>query len=336
MLPLLLLPAASAQDAIKLEIVRVGQQGTAVPALVVLPQQNIDALDVSVQCGGVRQQHSGAAGAGQRVELPLAVPIGQHTCAGSLSLRLSDGSEGEMPLAFGVQMLAPLSLTVARDGVDLDARTLTAILDRDAARIEITATGIGDTPLGTTHHDLSAHPAGAPITGLSWESSDPAAEVIRLTVRAQDTAGFWAAVELFPWFYDIPHEDVVFASGQAAIPPESVVHLQAAMAELVAVQERYGEHAEINLYVGGFTDTVGSAATNRDLSERRARAIAAWFVQAGLSAPVFYQGFGEDGQMVQTGDEVDEPANRRAAYIIAAQPPPISGTLPGSDWKPLR
>lgn len=333
---LLLLSPALAQDAVKLEILRTGQQGTADPALVVLPQQAITSLDVAVQCGGVSQRHSGSVTAGQRVELPLAVPIGEHACSGTLALRLSDGSEGEMPLSFGVQMLAPLSLTVDRSGVDLDAQTLAAALDRDAAEIEITAYGIGGASLGTTRHALSAHPGGVLIEGLSWDSADPSAEIIKLEVRAQDTAGFWASVELFPWFYDIPHEDVVFTSGEARILPEYEGHLQAAMGEINAIQERYGEHAEINLYVGGFTDTVGGAATNQALSERRAQAIAAWFRAAGFEEPILYQGFGEDGLAVQTADEVNEAANRRAAYIIAAQPPPVSETLPSSQWKALR
>ena len=333
---LLLLSPALAQDAVKLEILRTGQQGTADPALVVLPQQAISSLDVAVQCGGVSQRHSGSVTAGQRVELPLAVPVGEHTCGGTLALRLSDGSEGEMPLSFGVQMLTPLSLTVDRDGVDLDAHTLSAVLDRDAAEIEITAYGIGGASLGTTRHGLSAHPGGVRIEGLSWDSAEPSAEIIKLEVRAKDTAGFWASVELFPWFYDIPHEDVVFTSGEARILPEYEGHLQAAMGEIRTIQERYGEHAEINLYVGGFTDTVGSAATNQGLSERRAQAIAAWFRAAGFAEPVFYQGFGEDGLAVKTADEVDEAANRRAAYIIAAQPPPVSETLPSSQWKTLR
>lgn len=335
MLLLFFFSAASAQDAVKLEITRAGQDGTAPPAFIVLPQQAISALDVSVQCGGITEEHHGAVAAGERVELPLAVPVGEHTCTGALGLRLSDGSEGEMPLSFSVQMYPPLELMVDRAGVDLEGQRLTARLDRDAARIDITATGVGGVTLGTTSHTLSAHPANAPITDLTWDSTDPSAEVIRLEVRAQDTAGFWAAVELFPWFYDIPHEDVVFASGAADIVPEYVGHLEAAMAEIESVQARYGEHAEINLYVGGFTDTVGSAATNRALSQRRARAIAAWFRSAGFSAPVYYQGFGEDGLAVPSGDEVDEPANRRAAYIIAAQPPPISSTLPGDSWTAL-
>ena len=331
----LLTSVAFAQDAIKLEILRSGQEGLSAPALVVLPQQALSSLDVSVDCGGVSASRSGAAVAGERVELSLAVPVGAHQCSGGLSMRLSDGSEGEMPLSFAVEMFAALKLTVDRDAVDLDAHTLTATLDRDAARIDITAYGLEDVVLGSDSHALSAHPGGAPISDLSWPMPDPTAEILRLEVRAQDTAGFWTAVALFPWFYDIPHEDVVFASGEATIRPEYGVHLQAAMGEIQSVQTRYGEHAEINLYIGGFTDTVGSTASNRTLSRRRAKAIASWFKAAGFTAAVYYQGFGESGQAVATGDEVDEPANRRAAYIIAAEPPPISETLPGDQWERL-
>ena len=74
----------------------------------------------------MHQQHRGAVSAGQRVELPLDVPVGEHTCAGTLALRLSDGSEGEMPLSFTVRMLPSLTLTVDRASVDLQAATLTA------------------------------------------------------------------------------------------------------------------------------------------------------------------------------------------------------------------
>ena len=42
-------PPALAQDAVKLEILRTGQQGTADPALVVLPQQAIASLDVTLR-----------------------------------------------------------------------------------------------------------------------------------------------------------------------------------------------------------------------------------------------------------------------------------------------
>jgi outer membrane protein OmpA-like peptidoglycan-associated protein len=71
------------------------------------------------------------------------------------------------------------------------------------------------------------------------------------------------------------------------------------------------------------------------LSERRARAIAAWFRRRGFTGPVSYQGFGETALAVPTPDETDEAANRRALYILAANPPPVSEQLPARAWKPL-
>ena len=82
---------------------------------------------------------------------------------------------------------------------------------------------------------------------------------------------------------------------------------------------------KLQLFVGGYTDTVGDIASNLQLSERRARAIASWFRAQGFERPIYYQGFGERGLTVQTADEVDEVQNRRAVYIAAAEPPPYTG-----------
>ena len=82
-------------------------------------------------------------------------------------------------------------------------------------------------------------------------------------------------------------------------------------------------------------DTVGDAASNQGLSERRARAIAAWFRQRGFRGAVWYQGFGEGVLAVGTPDETDEPANRRAIYVLAADKPPVSDVLPRQAWKRL-
>jgi hypothetical protein len=39
---------------------------------------------------------------------------------------------------------------------------------------------------------------------------------------------------------------------------------------------------------------------------------------------------------VQTDDNVNEPANRRAMFIIAADTPKETELLPASNWKQLR
>ena len=134
---------------------------------------------------------------------------------------------------------------------------------------------------------------------------------------------------------EIPHEDVVFASGSHAIPGAENPKLESSWTSVSEVFAKYGAVVEVKLYVAGYTDTVGDAGSNQGLSERRARSIATWFRQRGFAGPVFYQGFGESVLAVQTPDGTDEQANRRALYVLAAQAPPVSPPLPRSDWKQL-
>jgi OmpA-OmpF porin, OOP family len=67
----------------------------------------------------------------------------------------------------------------------------------------------------------------------------------------------------------------------------------------------------------GHTDTVGSAAYNQKLSECRAGAAKANLVGKGVSeGAVSTSGKGESELMVQTGDGVKEPQNRRATVDL--------------------
>ncbi|HCH63856.1 MAG TPA: OmpA family protein, partial [Deltaproteobacteria bacterium] len=85
----------------------------------------------------------------------------------------------------------------------------------------------------------------------------------------------------------------------------------------------------------GYTDTVGPADGNIALSRARAKAIASWFAQNGFTYPIYFQGFGEQGLAVPTPDNTNEAANRRAAYIVAAEVPPTSRAIPSQTWKAL-
>jgi hypothetical protein len=167
---------------------------------------------------------------------------------------------------------------------------------------------------------------------LDWSSDG---EIVRIDVRATDDAGISALLQLIPWSYAIPHEDVIFATASAEVDPAEAPKLEAAWSELERVVARYGAVVEVRLYVAGYTDTVGSAASNQALSDRRARAIAAWFRDRGFKGPIFYQGFGESAPAVPTPDETAEAANRRALYILAARPPATSADVPRGDWRPL-
>jgi outer membrane protein OmpA-like peptidoglycan-associated protein len=326
---------AHAQDAVSLQVVRNGQIGTASPGLTVVVNQAAERLDVKVSCGGKTQSFGGAASSGQKVELRLDVPVGKHRCTGSLAGTFADGTSGEMPLSFDVVMHPKLGIQLAPGTLDTKGRTMSVVLDRAASRVEITALGLKGAEVGGGLHvpnDGRAPAAAGQAVPLSW--SDNGGEVLKLRVRGFDADGFWSELELVPWSYTIPHEDVVFASDAADIAPAEEPKLASALTDARSVIDKYGADVVIRLYVGGHTDTVGDAGHNADLSLRRARAIAAWFKARGFRGDIHYLGYGVSDRAVPTPDQIDEPRNRRATYTLAARPPEVSG---GGDrgWKKL-
>jgi outer membrane protein OmpA-like peptidoglycan-associated protein len=90
------------------------------------------------------------------------------------------------------------------------------------------------------------------------------------------------------------------------------------------------------VHVVGHTDTTGSDRHNQSLSERRAAAVASYMGGQGLSGQRTRQeGRGEREPLVRTGDNVNEPRNRRVDIVIkpviegqeqqAWMPPPYLG-----------
>jgi OmpA-OmpF porin, OOP family len=69
--------------------------------------------------------------------------------------------------------------------------------------------------------------------------------------------------------------------------------------------------------VNGYTDTSGTAQYNQGLSVRRAKAVQAELIKDGVPGnAITIQGFGETHLLVQTGQGVREPQNRRVEIII--------------------
>jgi outer membrane protein OmpA-like peptidoglycan-associated protein len=320
--------AAFAQDAVTLEYVKKGQVGTARPAFTVITNTDAAELTVKGSCGGVGFSRSGPSAARDRKTWELDVPQGTHTCTGSLSVETTDGETGEMPLKFTVQMLPPMKMRLVPDSLDLPARTLSVTLERDASRVDLSIFGPGGKEIGGAMVPSSAR-GGEPIQ-VSWAQAD--GEALKMKLKGYDADGFYAELELNPWKYSIPHEDVVFATGSADIDAAEVPKLQAAMVEVDNTLAKYGKDVVIKLFVDGHTDTVGDAGSNQTLSLARAKSIASWFKRAGFKGDIYYAGLGERDLAVQTGDGVDEVKNRRAVYTLAATSPTLSG---GVSWERL-
>ncbi len=265
---------------------------------------------------------------GTDLPLPLSdLPPGRHACAGTVRLDQADGAWAQVPLSFEVRLLEPLSWRWSAADLDLEAGTLVVHPSRPLVDARLQAVGLGGAIVAQARGDLSdpSRPT------FSWTASG---EVLELIVTGADDAGTQGQLQLSPWSYAIEHDDVVFGSGLAEIGPDEVRKLEDCWGEVQQVLAKYGSVVDIELFVAGFTDTVGSAQSNLALSRRRAAAIAAWFRQRGFTGPVWYQGLGEQGGAVATADEVDEPRNRRALYLLAAEPP-ISELLPSGAWRAL-
>ncbi|MGN3974842.1 OmpA family protein [Tsuneonella sp. SYSU-LHT278] len=105
-------------------------------------------------------------------------------------------------------------------------------------------------------------------------------------------------------------DGVTFATGSYAISPGFQTLL-----DRVANSLTQYPNSLVDVY--GYTDTVGSAASNQRLSEQRAQAVANYLISRGVSsARIRWMGFGETNLKVATGDNVNEPMNRRVEIKI--------------------
>jgi outer membrane protein OmpA-like peptidoglycan-associated protein len=79
----------------------------------------------------------------------------------------------------------------------------------------------------------------------------------------------------------------------------------------------YRSRQNAKVTVTGYADTIGSPQMNMALSQRRADAVKNMLVQSGVpAASVSASAMGDTGQLVQTGDEANEPRNRRVVIVI--------------------
>ncbi len=105
-------------------------------------------------------------------------------------------------------------------------------------------------------------------------------------------------------------DGVTFTTGSAAISPGFRELLDRVAASLTQYP-----NSLVDVY--GHTDTVGSTSVNQRLSEQRAQAVANYLISRGVSSSrIRWMGFGETQLKVSTGDNVNEPLNRRVEIKI--------------------
>ena len=87
---------------------------------------------------------------------------------------------------------------------------------------------------------------------------------VLLDITLRNDSSF-AGFTYSPWFMDIPHQDVLFATDQYAIQQTEEWKLDDTMKELNEVLRKYGSVVPVKLYIAGCTDTVGDQTAIKTL-----------------------------------------------------------------------
>jgi outer membrane protein OmpA-like peptidoglycan-associated protein len=224
---------------------------------------------------------------------------------------------------------APLQLLIDKSKVDLNDHHLELKASRNLAKVTLHVVGDSGTVLADEARELSSHPAGTPLVVRWSPSSDE--PVVRIEVFAYDVDGYYKGIAITPWSVVIPHEEVNFKTDSSQIEDPEKPKLEASF---LKITEALATHPQLHvtLFVAGHTDTVGDASYNLRLSRLRAQSIARWFRQRGLKIPIAFEGFGEFSLLVKTADEVDEPRNRRADYILSVDEQVFKSTGARPSW----
>ncbi|PIE15946.1 MAG: hypothetical protein CSA66_07980 [Proteobacteria bacterium] len=324
-------PAALADLSIDFKTVVKGRDK---PALMVTPAKNAKKITIVLvdEQGKKQRLKRTNLRANKTKRFQFRQGAGQSKYKASIEVAWADGTKGMFAVDFTAVRVGELKILISKETVDLDGRTLSFKATNPAKRVELTLIGeSGDVLEEVSDEFDDPNPSDTPIA-LSWSEHDE--KILRMDLRVTDVAGFYTGMHITPFTIEIPHDEVEFAFGKANIRPEEETKLHTTMGHIKQALAKHGTLLTLRLYVAGYTDTVGSKGSNRELSNRRARSIAQWFRANGLKIPIYYCGFGEESLAVETPDETEEPKNRRALYILSSHTP-SGADVPGPDWKRL-
>ncbi len=251
-------------------------------------------------------------------EITVTDPTGQSESQ-SQSMELPEGSSNA---AFSQIWLPGTIRVMARDGNGDPV---------DAAISWTGDEGSGDGTLGTDGSEILVLGPG------TWD----------LFARADGFKPEQRAVELAPNEHSLQVIELSLLPATAVVTETSIIILDAInfevnSAELTAASQPIVDEVATNLLlapeivqleVQGHTDSQGSSAYNRDLSQRRVDSVLAAIVSRGVATSRLSAiGFGEDCSVADNGTAAGRARNRRVQFFIT-DPAPANG-VPCHDGRP--
>lgn len=221
-------------------------------------------------------------------------------------------------------------LDLSEKDIDIENRTIHFSMGTVVSHADIQVFS-PDGKLLYTGHENYDDPAPGTRLEIGWRDLGTNNQNFVIDLKFTDIDGSWVEYHVVRFYFEIPHEDIEFESGKAVITPEERKKLDTPLELLADAVAKYSKMIEIGLYVVGHTDTVGPNNDNQRLSDKRAQAIAAAFIERGIKPlSISARGCGESAPVVKTADNVAEAKNRRAQYIVSSFVPQIP--CPG-NWR---
>jgi len=306
------------------------------PAIIVRPRAGVKRLGVLLKAadtGKTIRLKAGKIRLGSSKELTWSQAVGTQKWTASFDVQYQGGKKHQFSITLETTVFPKIASKLTKADVNLEERFLEMTLNQPAGKVDVQVIGDYGKVIFKDTQVFAGEKPGTPLR-VDWEQPKGVG-VLKIDLRAWSEFGFWVGTEVTPFEVQIPHEEVVFEFGKWSITASEAPKLDKTMTLLSDKVRRFGGLVKLQLYVAGYTDTVGSRGSNRELSEKRARSIATYFRHKGLKIPVFYQGFGEDALAIQTPDETKESRNRRAVYVLSASAPAMQKSIPRASWKRL-
>ena len=322
-------PAYADEGLYGIQIRNKGFVGGDLPAIIIQANVKLKSVQITLRSGGLTKKFKARnMRRGARKVFTFKHPEGVKDWVATIDVK-AGGKKSSSQISFSTSYFGPPKMRMEKRDVFLKDKCVRAHLNRAIAKLELEVRADGGLLIEKVTREFSD---GGESEKICWKKSGKVLEILQVVVY--DQHGFYTGMEVSPFEVHIPHDDVIFASGESEIVPSEAHKLKNTLGALKEALRKHGKLLKIELYVAGYTDTVGAGADNDRLSEARARSIAQWYRKQGIRVPIVYAGFGERVLAVPTGDNVDEPKNRRALYILS-NGPPVGPVVPNARWKRL-
>ena len=281
-------------------------------ALRIVANDNIKDIDVLVNACSpvVVKKHIDGIAKGAHYMLQWPQPAGSYTCQIQMRGKDSRGNTWKLVNDFQMESLASLGLQTDLAGLSPDIHTLTLHATQPFKRASVLVKADDGSEIDNVVVDLDTPKKD--LT-MNWRASDK--QPVLVETRVDTPQGVWST-NTFCKLDNIPHEDIIFDTGKATIRKDQEQKLLDTLHTIESYRARF-DNISTDLYITGYTDTVGSTESNDKLSRERAKSIAHWMRKHNLNFSVYYRGLGERVLHTQTPDETPEEANRRVQYTLS-------------------